>query len=233
MTSAAMTTGVMTIAVNQYPEKSSVMVSYTESFFGFGSVAAPAFTGPIYDSFGYTAPFIFVGGLLLLFTIALIIILPGNGKTESKKDATEKRKIRLKEVMKLAHLYPGLIGLTVAHMSIAFVLAQLEPHIRFLNYSATNIGGLFLLMGLGYCISSPIFGIFCQKGFSPIHIMMLGQVLLMCGYMLIAPLTVLGNQPTLAMLIAGLLLLGIGSGASKSPSFVHILKVMMEKITFV
>ena len=227
---AAVTTGIMTVAINNFPDKSSVMVSYSETFFGFGSVAAPAFTGPIYDEWGYTAPFTVVGIILIIFTLFLYLIIPETDMSSGKSVVREDMKTS--DICRLGQLYPAIAGLTAAHMSLAMILSLLEPHIRFMNFTATTVGALFLLMGLGYCICSPFIGYLCYKGINPILLMICGTLLIIISFMLLAPLPILAKEPNLALIISSLLLVGFGTAGCKTPSFVHILKVKQNEMCF-
>ena len=60
-----------------YPAKVATIMSWTEMLIGLGIALGPAIGGIFYDLDGFKLPFMVVGSIGFLFTIALIYVMPG------------------------------------------------------------------------------------------------------------------------------------------------------------
>lgn len=57
-----------------------------QTYYGIGMLAGPGFGGILFQWGGYTAPFIFVGILLLLSSILFFFLLPSSANSYSSFD---------------------------------------------------------------------------------------------------------------------------------------------------
>jgi MFS family permease len=115
-----------------------------ETFFGLGLITGPTVGGALYQVGGYTTPFVVMGAALFLSAVMTAVVLPEH--RESEIDAKTGRKLKTKfswfctySFLKIASILgvlkvPGVAlaacSIVATSVSIGFLQATLEPHLR-------------------------------------------------------------------------------------------------------
>lgn len=86
---------------------------------------------------------------------------------------------------------PGVLlasfSIIVTSMSIGFLQATLEPHLRQFALSPIVLGLMFVINGGTYAVTAPAWGWLCDKNFTPKVITVIGTVLVAAGFSLVGP----------------------------------------------
>lgn len=80
------------------------------------------------------------------------------------------------------------ISITVTSMSIGFLQATLEPHLRHFDLPPFVLGLMFVLNGGTYAATAPIFGKLCDGIVSPKVIIVFGTIFVTLGFCLVGPI---------------------------------------------
>lgn len=86
---------------------------------------------------------------------------------------------------------PGVLlascSIIVTSMSIGFLQATLEPHLRPFKLPPVVLGLMFVINGGTYAAVAPFFGWLCDRLVPPKYVTVIGTVLVALGFMLIGP----------------------------------------------
>lgn len=88
---------------------------------------------------------------------------------------------------------PGVLlaasSIIVTSMSIGFLQATLEPHLRQEDFrlSPIQLGLMFVVNGGTYALTAPLWGWFCDKKLVPKVATIIGALLIAAGFSLIGP----------------------------------------------
>lgn len=78
-------------------------------------------------------------------------------------------------------------SIIVTSMSIGFLQATLEPHMRRFNLSPVVLGLMFVINGGTYAVTAPGWGWLCDSRLHPKVATILGAILVAVGFCLIGP----------------------------------------------
>lgn len=78
-------------------------------------------------------------------------------------------------------------SIIVTSISIGFLQAIFEPHLRHFNLTGIELGLMFVINGGVYAIIAPGFGWLCDRLYSPKIVTVAGTILISAGFMLIGP----------------------------------------------
>ena len=224
MGQSAATTAIMTIIAHEFYDKTGLVISWTETFYGVGMMIGPAIGGFLFDLGGYLLPFLVVGCCLLINIPVSRIIIPSD-EVLQKNLSDHQTDLSLLKVLKKPLIWIALATNSVGAISCTFLQPTLEHHLRPFHLSWSWVGFIFLLNGMGYAASNPLWGKLCDKGVSPVKSMLLGVIMIVVAFSLIGPLPFLAAEPNLGMIILGLIISGFGIGAEFVPSFIHMKQV--------
>jgi hypothetical protein len=159
-------------------------------------------------------PFVVLGVCFLLVGVLCIFILP---KVEDLPDDIEKKGIL--NVLKIPGVLVCAIGISATSLSTGFVIAILEPHIRQFNLSNIVVGLVFICNSASFAVSSPIWGYLNDKRIQPKLLAFTGTILMLTGFLIVGPASFMPFEPTVAIVIIGLVFYGIGMGGVLVTSF--------------
>jgi len=223
---SATTTAIMSVIAHEFHDKTGTVISWTETFYGVGMMIGPSVGGALFELGGYVLPFIVVGVCLLLNFPFAMAVLPSDD--ELRKSATGRNQdITLTRVLCIPLIWVGLVTNAAGAISAGFLQATLEPHLRIFSLSWSMVGFIFLLNGMGYAASNPIWGKLCDMGFPAVTSMCLGILMTIFSFSLIGPLPFLPIEPNLAMVVIGLIITGFSIGAEFVPSYIHMNEVLL------
>ena len=208
MGNAAFITSAFSIIAQEFPLNVGSAFATLETFFGLGLIAGPTVGGALYEVGGFTLPFTTLGCVLLAAAATVYCFLPKEVvRLNVKSDYTVLKLLRHPRIF--------LSGITTmaASLSIGFLQAVLEPHIRPLNLTPFEIGLMFVLNGLTYAICAPIVGFVTDKGLPERVSTAIGSLLVVVAFLLIGPSPLLPIENSLPLCIIALIIHGLGFGA--------------------
>lgn len=90
-------------------------------------------------------------------------------------------------VLKIPGVLLAASSIIVTSMSIGFLQATLEPHLRQFMLQPVILGLMFVINGGTYAIVAPFFGWLCDKILPPKLITVVGTIFVAVGFLLIGP----------------------------------------------
>jgi len=220
MGNAAFLTASFAIIAMEFPDNVATTFASLETFFGLGLIVGPTVGGALYQLGGYELPFLVLGSCLFLSAVMTFIVLPDHGDREVDAQTGAS----LLEVMRIPGVFLAACSIVVTSMSIGFLTATLEPHLRQFNLSPMVLGVMFVINGGTYAMTAPFFGWLVDKKVKAKVIALVGCALLIISFHLIGPAPYIpapppGSSKLLLVVIGGLLIHGLGIAAQLVSSF--------------
>lgn len=211
---AAFITTAFSIIAQEFPLNVASAFATLETFFGLGLIAGPTVGGALYELGGFTLPFVVLGSVLLVASATVWCFLPEEGV--GTRPISEHSVISLLKNPKIA-----LAAFTTmsASISIGFLQATLEPHIRPLDLSPIEIGLIFVLNGFSYAVAAPIWGRLCDRCLPERGVTIIGSIIVALAFLLVGPSPLLPIKNSLPLCICALVVHGIGFGAELVATF--------------
>ncbi|CAG2054907.1 unnamed protein product [Timema podura] len=97
-----------------------------EVFYGLGFILGPLIGGAIYSIGGYILPFMLLGGVLLLDSAFIFLVLP----KVNWENTNAETQGNLWSILKVPSVVLDTFCTTAAAISMGFYSATLEPHLR-------------------------------------------------------------------------------------------------------
>lgn len=216
MGNAAFVTSAFSIIAKEFPKNVGAAFATMETFFGLGLIAGPTVGGALYELGGYTLPFMSMGIILLLAAILTFCLLPSAGVEPSDSEGTRGH---LFAALRLPSILLATFSIISTSISIGFLQATLEPHLRPLELTPFRMGLMFVLNGATYALSAPCWGWLCDHCLSPRSITAFGAVTVVVAFVFVGPMPFLPLNTTLPVCIAALIVHGIGVGAQLVSTF--------------
>ncbi|XP_013785234.2 MFS-type transporter SLC18B1-like [Limulus polyphemus] len=221
--SAAFLTSSFTIIAAEFPSKVATTFGALETAYGFGLIAGPTLGGALYEVDGYYLPFVSVGVILVVSAIVTLILLPESVLNEN---------IGSGNLVKF-WLHPGTIldgmVIMVASLTTGYNHATLEPHLRQFNLSPLFVGIVFMVMGLCYAITTPVWGVLVDRNNISKLVGVLGCVFIGVAFLFVGPVPFMPFDTKLWLVIISLLLHGIGLGGSLVAPFAGSLRDTVKR----
>ncbi|XP_044268827.1 MFS-type transporter SLC18B1-like isoform X2 [Tribolium madens] len=219
MGNAAFLTASFAIIAKEFPNNVALTFASLETFFGLGLIVGPTVGGALYQVGGYTLPFAVMGSALFMSAILTAFVLPRH------EDGTDRDKgPSMFKAVKIPGVLLSCGSIIVTSMSIGFLQATLEPHLRQFYLSPVILGLMFVINGGTYAVTAPGFGMLCDKFCPPKVITVLGTLLVAAGFTLVGPAPFIPVQTKLWITILGLVLHGLGIAAQLVASFTDALR---------
>lgn len=215
---SAVPTVVYGIVAMEFPDDMGSIFAWLMTCFGVGLIAGPTLGGALYElgEFtylgAYTLPFVVLGSVMLLAATTTIFLLP-------KAHGGTARKGSVLSLLKVPALCVFGFAMLSSSLSIGFIQACLEPHLRPLGLAPVRLGSMFIIQGGFYAISGPLWGWLADNYLHPRWIVCIGSVIGMVAFLLMGPVPFMGLDTTLELVIISLTLMGLGLGASATSGF--------------
>lgn len=213
---AGFLTASFSIIASEFPDNVGATFAALETCFGVGLIVGPTVGGALYEVGGYTLPFVCMGTVLLTAATVTFFTLPAAEASNSENLHGGAHMIRL---LKVPAISLSALAIVSASVSIGFIQATLEPHLRPLQLSPFQTGLMFVLNGATYAISAPIWGKLCDKGLSPKLVILFGSLTVVVAFLLIGPAPFLPLTETLGLCITALIVHGVGFGGQLVATF--------------
>ncbi|XP_059481311.1 MFS-type transporter SLC18B1-like [Neocloeon triangulifer] len=223
--SAGTLTATFAIIAAEFPQSVATTFASLETFFGLGLIVGPTIGGLLYQIGGFLLPFLVTGLVLLVGGIVSVILLPSeDGCTQlAAANAVATRNSGLIAILKVPSVSLSAVSIVVSSMSIGFISATLEPHLRQFGLSPVLMGVMFIVSGGMYALIAPFAGYLCDKGVGPKVLASIGNVCVASSYMLVGPAPFFPINTILWMVIIGLLIHGTGIGLLLVSAFIDAL----------
>lgn len=217
MGNAAFVTSSFSIIAKEFPKNVGAAFAAMETFFGMGLIVGPTVGGALYELGGYTLPFVSLGSVLLCAAIMTSCCLPSSG-AEANSESQNSRGQFL-AALRLPSIILACFAIMSASISIGFLQATLEPHLRPLHLSPLKLGLMFVLNGSTYALTAPCWGWLCDKRLAPRVVTTFGAVVVVISFMFVGPMPFLALETTLPLCITSLVIHGVGFGAELVSTF--------------
>ncbi|KAK6644831.1 hypothetical protein RUM43_001104 [Polyplax serrata] len=220
MGNAAFLTASFAIIAKEFPNNVATTFASLETFFGLGLIVGPTVGGALYQIGGYITPFAVLGSVLFMSAIMTAFLLPDHGESE----VDSKGGGSLFQVLRIPGVLLAASSIIVTSVSIGFLQATLEPHLRHFNFQPVILGLMFVINGGTYALTAPCWGWLCDKKVYPKVVTVVGCVLIIIGFLLIGPAPFLPTPATVEMSVVGLVGHGFGIAAQLVASFTDALR---------
>jgi len=215
-------TAIFSMIAKEFPDKVATMFATLEAFFGVGLIFGPSIGGVLYQVGGYTLPFAVLGSILMGVACITFFVLPDtyNEKADStSEDSDASQKKGLVDALKVPTIAIAAYSIICAAISIGFIQATLEPHLRQFGLSPIMMGMMFVINGGVYAMSAPIWGYLCDKKLPGKLVTAIGAFLIAGSFVFIGPIRILPFPTTYEVCIASLVAHAIGFAASLVAGF--------------
>ncbi|KAE8739867.1 hypothetical protein FOCC_FOCC014624 [Frankliniella occidentalis] len=177
MGNAAFLTASFAIIAKEFPDNVATTFASLETFFGLGLIVGPTVGGALYQVGGYMTPFAVLGSALFLSAIMTAFVLPDHGQHESEPS----QGASLLQVLKIPGVLLAAASIIVTSMSIGFLSATLEPHLRAFHLTPVVLGLMFVINGGTYALTAPCWGMLCDRVIAPKMATVMGCLLIICA----------------------------------------------------
>ncbi|XP_071944869.1 MFS-type transporter SLC18B1-like [Antedon mediterranea] len=204
MGGAAAITASLTILANCFQGTMSQPMGNIAASAGLGMILGPFVGGLLYEIGGFILPFVAVGVAMFINVIAVSYIIPENAPLNSKVTGS------LLHTMCVPGVWVGVISTVLGGVSMSFLEPTLSQELQKFNLDAFETGSVFLLMGVAFSISSPIFGFLADKYNCPRKVVIFGYFGSIIGYIITGPWPIGNISHTLVTICVGIFVLNIG-----------------------
>ncbi|KAJ8673676.1 hypothetical protein QAD02_004938 [Eretmocerus hayati] len=222
---AAFLTASFSIIAKEFPNNVATTFASLETFFGLGLIVGPTVGGVLYNFGGFELPFVVLGFALFLAAVMTAFVLPHHDDIEDYPQNTEGK---FSKVLRIPGVIVAMASIVVTSMSIGFLQATLEPHLRDFHLSPVTLGLMFVINGGTYALTAPAWGWLCDKHYNPKVATVAGCMLVMIGFGLIGPIPYIPYETSLQLTIVGLVIHGLGMAAQLVASFTDALRLAIS-----
>lgn len=223
---ASFTTPSYTATAEEFPHDQATILSLLETAFGLGLICGPTLGGWLFELGGYTLPFLTLGFFMLMG--ALLNFVVSLNRSTTVHDPAERQAGYLKILLSPGVLLDSLCVITSLTF-IGFNAATLEPHLRQFGLSIMSVGTVFIITGTIYALTTPLWGRLCKQ-FNTRVLCLIGTLLCLTGFVLIGPLPLVKMDPSLELVIAALLLIGLGTGVKLVAALVGSFRYSIDEL---
>ncbi|OXA63214.1 Synaptic vesicular amine transporter [Folsomia candida] len=179
---------------------------------------------------GYSLPFALMGGLLFVCAWATYFFLPEIGESPSIEKGDQKllttSGLETFQMLRFPVIFMIAYSIVATAAGVGFLHSTLEPHLDVAqaNLNKFLVGAVFILNGGVYAIGAPTWGRICDQSEQPKYFTVIGSIFTICGFILVGPLPFLPWETNLWNICIGLVLFGLGLGATLVSAFIQALQ---------
>lgn len=175
-----------TLLISHFSGNAGVAFSAMETAYWLGMIVGPTLGAIFFKLGGFILPFAVIG----ISTLLLLLVAPFI-KVRSKVESNLTLAGIVRFLSSTSLIVDSLLIVTVSAF-VGFTSVTLEPHIRSFDISnVLTVGGIFMITGIAYSLSAPIWGRLCDR-FGNQHSYLILSIL-GCLFCLIGQLFI-GNQ---------------------------------------
>ena len=206
---AAFLTTCNTVFVRIFPTRIATAWSVLAFTLGLGFVTGSPLGGLLYDSEGFTFPFVVVGSVFFLL-IPILIIFPSDTYAESE----ESNAVNQVPMWPLVMMMPVLLvcaNTFVAYAPVSLLQTSLPLFLHTIfHWNASHIGLMFLVFGVVFVGSSIAVGVVIDAT-NPQAVMTIGLLTGGCGMMFVGPSFVFSFSPQPWLEYVSMAVIGLGT----------------------
>ncbi|CAG7831922.1 unnamed protein product [Allacma fusca] len=223
---AAFVTASFALIASEFPGYVATTFGFLETFFGMGLIFGPTIGGLLFQVGGFVLPFASLGGCLVVVSLLACLVIPKEQELFKESSFLPLNKLKADHfaALKVPRIWLAGVSIMACSMTINFLSATLEPHIRQFNLTPVTTGAVFMIFGGMYAISLPILGWMCDRVLKPRALALVGALLIATGFLFIGPAPFLPIPTTLWLTCVGLVIYGVGLGAGMVSSFIMALQ---------
>lgn len=220
---SALFTAAYTIVPTLFPESVGTAVSFIETAFGIGGLIGPAVGGALFQLGGFLLPFEVVGVLMVATAAIAFFAVPTIRMEKNKKES--------KGALQ-ALAIPGVVLMLTTTMtcsvSVGFIQAVLEPHVRDFHLEAWVVGLVFMTNGIMYAIMATVWGRVIDKNGKYMAAMILSKVISSAAYLFLGPAPFIPIKKSLPLVVVGLACNGFGVAGTLVSSYMGMLDTLTK-----
>lgn len=232
-------TSVYSAITIEFPKERELYVGYCQSAVGLGLMLGPVMGTIFNNAFGYEITFLIFAGLMFLCDVVAFFLLPNRLNKMDEQPVEEEVQEVVAEGEKpitFRMFYTNIqcmitsVSAALAMIFMLFFNAILEDHVgaTFGEEMGKNAGYLMSLGALTYALCSPFVGT-VFKGVPRRYVFFLGFILATVSLLYLGNSHALGYPNSIALLIVGLLLLGVAVSLIFVPLLSEIIETVQEK----
>ncbi|CAL4105577.1 unnamed protein product, partial [Meganyctiphanes norvegica] len=192
------------------------------SFLGLGFVVGPMVGGALDEYGGFIASFALLGGTQLLASGLGLWLLPSY--QSSSKIVKQRRNHTFLQILRVPILANFFMSLFATSLSISFLDATLQRHLRLLGLDPVETGAMFMLRGLSFAVASPLLGALSDKILGPRLVVFLSAVLSTAAFLILGPVPFLPLEISVGTIISSLALFGIGGAGEMMGAYAGVFR---------
>ncbi|XP_064652804.1 MFS-type transporter SLC18B1-like [Lineus longissimus] len=215
-TSAEWTSG-DTILTQKFPTKIATLTGMMGTTMGIGNLVGPALGGALYQAGGFRLPFFVTGGfVLLLWPFSVILLTAFQEQTGAiaapeNRDAKTDTSFTIWRLILHYRIFIAILSPITGFLCLCVMLPVLTAHLEPFGLT-TGVLGLFFIITPGvYGLGSPLVGLVIDKWHCGEYLTIVGDLLMMVGYLLIGPFPLFHIRQSLWLTVVSLVILGIGA----------------------
>ncbi|KAL9988699.1 hypothetical protein ACROYT_G003173 [Oculina patagonica] len=155
---AASETAVMSIVIEEFPDRLGMASGFIETFVGVGLSVGPVIGGGLYTVGGFKLPFFVIGCSMIAAIPVLFSALSSKCGFQSGK-SQEDASFPIVKALKIPAVLMVVACFITSGMVFVYIQPILGPHLeKMMNLNATEIGLIFLVFAAVYAFVAPLTG---------------------------------------------------------------------------
>jgi len=207
------------ILMKIFPNKVARVMSWTQTCFGLGYMLGPGVGAALYEAGGFMLPFLIIGSLSTLFSIALAFTIPDVSEVQEEQQGPPQQQLKMKTIFSSLSLSLPFMDLFAALCGNGMLESMLEPHLKYAGASTVDVGVSFLIFGCCYMLGNVLFGGAIDKVGKPIGFSLMGNGLFLIAFLFIGPLPFVNFEPYKSLIQGMMCLAGFAYSCMVVSSF--------------
>ncbi|XP_070533941.1 MFS-type transporter SLC18B1-like [Ptychodera flava] len=210
---AASATASYAIIAKFFPDNVSTVFGLSEIFTGLGYMIGPPLGGVLYQTGGYTLPFVLLGGITLLACFCIACTLPHETGNSSQESGSILR------LLLMPATWLTLLCVLTQSIAFSFLDPTLANHLEQFNLNTTEVGFMFLIYSATYTLSAYFWGWLADKKDICKLLMIIGNIGCGAAFLYIGPCPLFNIEQNLPVVVFSLAFFGLSCGCAFIPSF--------------
>ena len=171
-----------------FPNSASKIMGATELFYGAGYMLGPAFGGFLYDTGGFSLPFVVAGTISIISSVMLCVSFPNDCDLPRKeKMCNTNTKLSCADLIIRKGILIPLLDTFSACLSLSMIEATLGMYLKSTGSSQSIITVTFCVSGGCYMLSTIVSGLMTDRLTYPISVSIFGNMCIITAFIFILP----------------------------------------------
>jgi len=207
------------ILMKIFPNKVAKVMSWTQTCFGLGYMLGPGVGAALFECGGFMLPFLIVGSISTILSVALAFTIPDLSDAEPEHDLPPQEQLQMRTIITNPSLLMPFLDLFAALCGNGMLESMLEPHLKYAGAGTVAVGVSFLVFGCCYMLGNVLFGGAIDKFGQPILFSLFGNGLFLLVFMFIGPLPSFKIEPYVSLIQGMMALAGFAYSCMVVSSF--------------